>query len=201
MSFSKNVNINGAMSGTIGGDSPTNEVAHGASAEATVPMPLDKPTNGLEPPPFVRNPLGYFSNTTNITFNEVMTMYPHGALTGQTKISHFQSTADEMAISYLARIWNLSYTVPVTSSTFGMLAYGSISPMSPLITGIPLVQRPATGSNFIMTTLDYISAKHQHWRGGIELKLQFVCSPFNTGRFFIGFHYGLYINPLGLTLD
>lgn len=52
-----------------------------------------------------------------------------------------------------------------------------------------------------MTTLDFISAKHQHWRGGIKLKLQFVCSPFNTARFFLGFHYGVYAPVIGLTLD
>jgi len=196
--ISKNYNVEHSTIGTIGGDSPTNEVAHGASA--SVPMPLDKPTIGTNPPP-VQLSLGYFSNSTNLEFAEVMTLVPNGALSDEAKIAHFQSKTDEMSLSYLLQKWNLSHTVNINTASTGMLAYGSISPMSPLITGQPVSQKPNLTNPFNMTTLDFFSCKHSYWRGSIKIRLEFIASPFNTARFFLGFQYATEIPPTSMTLE
>lgn len=177
-----NNNIRDSTVKTIGGGQEGTAI--GQTGEANISA-LDDPNINLAPPPVVRSPLGYFSNSTNLEFNERLALCPGPRPLANNET--FSSSNDEMDISYLCQRLNWYNTIiwNTTLPSGNLLDYEYLTclpgSLGSWVVGIPIYP----------TTLEFVSTKFTYWSGDLIFRFQIVATPMHTGRLFFGIHYGV----------
>jgi len=149
---------------------------------------LDCPNINLSPMSVVRSPMGYFTNATDVVFNERLSLYPGDSITVKTP-EDFGTTVDETTVKYWTSKWareGLADFVIASSTASGSLLLSSyVCPMA-----IALATNYHLGGQYYMTPLDYASMKFNYWRGSIEVRIDIIASAFHSCRLFACYSIG-----------
>jgi len=166
-----------------------------ASATANVSA-MDKPSDTIIPMHMVRAPFPYLGHGSNIEHNDRLCLEPGGVTYHDER--HTGSTIDEMGISYLCSKMSFFSTISIADT----LASGTVVfylPMTPIIGPAALSTLGASwlvnideSTTTYIPTHSYISSMFSYWRGGLKVRLQFVCSAFHAAKFAFTLNYGVW---------
>jgi len=185
-----NNNFQGAKEITLGQEITGDEFGRGVSLDASA---LDKPNNTLEAYPILLNAMGYMSHSQNIPALERLALQP--GKVSRVRREYAGTKIDEMSFDFVRRIWafDRKITITTTDNNNTIIAKDFIAPLAQALSG-----GWKSNIKFYPTNFDYWSFPFDYWSGGIEYKIEVVCSSFHVCKLFFGIHYGDYDVPANI---